>query len=190
MAEGAGHGQIVFVGMMGSGKTTVGRRVAKLLGREFIDTDARIVAESGCEVDAWFADRGEDAFRDVEERTIATLLDRDEPAVIATGGGAVVRRATRERLCTPDVAVIWLRASPEFLCSRLEHKGDHRSRPLLAGGTTAALVRLDVERRDRYAEVADVIIDIEPVMNDADKPRKALASLVVDTLGMIESVTR
>lgn len=190
MGEDAPAGHVVFVGMMGSGKTTVGRRVARHLDLEFIDTDETIVSVTGREIAEWFANRGEVAFRDAEEQVLAELLDATTPSVVATGGGAVLRAATRTRLCAPRHRVIWLRASPTFLNSRISQKAERRARPLLADDPAVALERLDEQRRDFYAEVADVIIDIEPVMTGSDKPRKAVAQLVVDTLDLLGEGSR
>lgn len=183
MADAPRPGHVVFVGMMGSGKTTVGRKVARQLGRTFVDTDEAVVSGTGRSIEDWFAAGEEVGFRDAEERVLAETLSRPEPLVVATGGGVVLREASRARLRERANTVVWLRASPAFLADRVSQKDRIAKRPLLADDAVAALERLDAERRGLYAEVADLIIDIEPTMRNAEKPRKRLASLVVDALG-------
>lgn len=179
----AGPGHVVLVGMMGSGKTTVGRRVARKLELDFVDTDEEVVTTSGRSIGDWFAEVGEDGFREAESEVLTRVLDAPVSRVVSTGGGIVVAEANRKRLSDPRHTVVWLRAGPAFLASRFDRKAERKARPLLAEDPRAALERLDVERRDRYAEVADIVIDIEPVMNDGDHPRKRLGRLIVDVLG-------
>lgn len=176
-------GHVVFVGMMGSGKSTVGRKVANRLGRDFVDTDDAVVTGSGRAITDWFAAGDEVGFRDAEERVLAEVLGRDEPVVVATGGGIVLREANRNRLRSAANTVVWLRASPAFLAGRVAQGERRTKRPLLADDPLAALERLEGERRALYAEVADLIIDIEPTMRQVEKPRKRLAALVVEALG-------
>ena len=183
MADAPRPGHVVFVGMMGSGKTTVGRRVARRLGREFVDTDEAVVSGSERSIADWFAAGDEVGFRDAEERVLAEALRQTEPLVVSTGGGVVLREASRARLRERGNTVVWLRASPAFLASRIAQKAKWEERPLLADDPVASLERLDAERRGLYAEVADLIIDIEPTMRNVEKPRKRLAALVIEALG-------
>lgn len=183
MADASRPDHVVFVGMMGSGKTTVGRRVARRLDREFVDTDDAVVSGTGRSIEDWFAAGDEVGFRDAEERVLAEVLRQPEPLVVSTGGGVVLREASRTRLRERGNTVVWLRASPAFLAGRVAQKARREQRPLLAENPAASLERLDGERRGLYAEVADLIIDIEPTMRNAEKPRKRLAALVVDALG-------
>ena len=182
MADAGLGGHVVFIGMMGAGKTTVGRKVAHRLDRPFFDTDERLEQVSGRTVADWFEVSGQDAFRDVESDVLAVLLDSDEPSVIATGGGIVVRSENRARLKNPAVTVVWLRSEPAFLANRVSQKGNRPHRPLLETDPFEVLQRLDLERRAFYGEIADVIIDIEPVHRSMDKPKKKLAALVIDAL--------
>lgn len=174
--------------MMGSGKTTVGKRVARRLDLPFVDSDDELVTTTGRDIPTWFAEDGEAAFRRVEEEVMAAICARTDPHVVATGGGAVLSPATRELLTAPGHTVIWLRASPGFLASRVTRKPDTGARPLLGDDALANLERLDAERRDLYATVADVVIDIEPVMRAGDRPRRRLADLVVETLARTGAV--
>lgn len=187
MAEVAVSSHVVFVGMMGTGKSTVGRRVAKLLELPFVDGDEALEEASGRSIPDWFAAGDEAGFRDAETRVLAQLLAAPDPTVIATGGGVVVRQENRELLRASNAMVIWLRASPTFLAHRVDQKAPRSSRPLLAADPRATLERLDLERRDAYAEVADMVIDIEPAHRNGDRPKKRLASIVLDALGLEES---
>jgi shikimate kinase len=160
----AGH--TVLVGLSGTGKTSIGRRLASAVGCNFFDTDAEIEARTGRTVREIFADDGEDAFRAIEADVMADLLRHHEPSVIAAGGGAIVTESTRALLKAPDVFVVWLTASPEFLASRTRRK-EHR--PLLDDDPLASLTRLAVERRDWYEEVADATFDVQPMHHAAPK---------------------
>jgi shikimate kinase len=175
---------VVFVGMMGTGKSTVGRRVARRLGLPFVDADEALEKVTGRSIPEWFAAGDEAGFRDAEEGVLDTLLAADEPTVIATGGGAVVREANRARLRQSPATVVWLRASPAFLAHRIDQKPDRAGRPLLADDPKATLERIEQERHDKYAEVADMVIDIEPVHRGGDRPKKRLATIVLDALGV------
>lgn len=154
---------VVLVGLMGAGKTTVGRRLAEALGAPFRDSDDEIAAAAGMDVPSIFAALGEAAFRDGEQRVIRRLLD-DPPHVLATGGGAFMNAATREAVRARAVSV-WLRADLATLVERTARKAD---RPLLRAGDPAEiLARLMAQRYPIYAE-ADIVIDSEPGgMHDA-----------------------
>jgi shikimate kinase len=165
---------VVLVGMMGSGKTTVGRRVATRLDRPFFDADVELEERSGRSVRDWFAEAGEDAFRDAESATLAALLDHPEPAVIAAGGGVVIRAENRVALREPFVVL--LDAAPAFLASRVQRKAH---RPLIDGDVDATLERLHEERGDWYREVADVVVAVEPA-HDTEHPKRALALQVTE----------
>lgn len=157
---------VVLVGLSGTGKSSVGRRIGLILGRPFRDADDEIEARSGRTVRDIFTTDGEPAFRELEAKTMEDLLLAAEPSVIAAGGGAVVTESTRKHLTQPDVFVVWLTASPEFLASRTTKK-PHR--PLLDGDPVAALARLERERAHWYAEVADVTFDVQPALRAAPK---------------------
>ncbi len=143
---------IVLVGLMGVGKSTVGRRLAKRLGLPFVDSDTAIEdAAGGASAAEVFLRYGEDNYRDGERRLVARLVD-GERRVIATGGGAFADPRTR-KLLKERAITIWLDAPIEVLAERT---GRRDTRPLLRNGDRAAtLARLDQERRPAYAE-ADI----------------------------------
>jgi shikimate kinase len=168
---------VVLVGLMGSGKTTVGRRLAARLDRHFVDADAALEEITDRTIPDIFARHGEVGFRDIEEDTFEELLEHHEPCVIAAGGGLVLRPANRSRLKRPSVTVVFLDAGPAFLASRVEGK-PHR--PLLHGDepTLDVLTRLHEERAPLYAEVADLTVPVEPFHAGEEKPKKALATRI------------
>jgi len=158
---------VVLVGLSGTGKTSVGRRVAARLDRCFVDADEEIEERTGRTVRGIFAEDGEPAFRELETEVMADLLTSTEPVVIAAGGGAIVTEATRKLLGQPEIFVVWLTATPEFLASRTTKKVH---RPLLDGDPVAALGKLLSERARWYDEVADVTYDVQPAHRSAPKP--------------------
>lgn len=158
---GSGARHVVLVGMMGAGKSTVGRRLAARLGRSFVDLDIELEQRSGRSVRAWFAESGEAAFRSAETGLLGDVLAAREPVVAAAGGGVVCRAENRARLSEPDVAVVWLDAPASFLASRLAAQGAGGDRPLLDADPRSALERLHAERGAWYAEVADVTVAVD-----------------------------
>lgn len=148
---------LVLVGLMGAGKTTVGRACAELLRRPFVDTDDLVVALAGMPVADVFARCGEPHFRELERRAVADACSSPEPLVVACGGGAVVDAENRARLRAGGT-VVWLRAPVAVLAARV---GDGDARPLLAGDSERALSRLDAMRADAYEAAAHVRVDTE-----------------------------
>jgi shikimate kinase len=145
---------IVLVGLMGVGKTTVGRRLATLLHLPFVDADHEIEEAAGCSVTEIFARFGEQAFRDGERRVIGRLLDGPR-RVLATGGGAFMDARTRAAIKRRGISV-WLKADIGLLMERVGRKGN---RPLLqTADPRATLERLAAERYPVYAE-ADLTVE-------------------------------
>lgn len=146
---------IVLVGMMGSGKTSVGRRLAKTLGWPFQDADWAIEDAAGTSITNIFAEIGEDEFRQRERQVIARVIDEQQKQVLALGGGSFVADETR-RLIKDRAISIWLDTDIDTLVKRTGRRND---RPLLSkGDPRTILTRLLEERRASYAE-ADITID-------------------------------
>jgi shikimate kinase len=154
-AEGIAPGRTVaLVGLMGAGKTTIGRRLAHALALPFVDADEAIVAAAGRSIEDIFAERGECEFRRGERQVIARLLD-GPPHVLATGGGAFIDPRTRALMKERAIS-IWLKAPIDVLMKRVS-KRDHR--PLLKEADPRAVMqRLMDERYPIYAE-ADLTIE-------------------------------
>jgi shikimate kinase len=146
---------LFLVGMMGAGKTTIGRLLARRLKRPFIDSDHEIEQRCGVSVPVIFEIEGEPGFRAREAQLIAELVER-EGIVLATGGGAVLDAGTRQRLAARGT-VVYLHAPPADLHERVRHD---KNRPLLA--TADPLARLEslyAERDPLYREIADFVVD-------------------------------
>ncbi|MGL1920588.1 MAG: shikimate kinase [Hyphomicrobiales bacterium] len=149
-----GKQSIVLIGLMGAGKTTLGRRLAKHLDLPFKDADHEIEAAAGMDVPEFFATFGEDKFRDGEEKVISRLLDSG-PQILATGGGAYMREATRNNIKEKGIS-IWLRGDLELLMDRIALR---QTRPLLqVDNPKEVMQKLIDERYPIYAQ-ADVTID-------------------------------
>jgi len=156
---------IWLIGMMGSGKSTVAPLVAAALRRRWVDADRFIEERTGCSVADLFAE-SEARFREAEADAIRVLASGE--AVVATGGGAAVAEAAE--VMGRSGVVVWLRARVETLEARVEHSS---TRPLLIEGPDS-LARIDGERRDRYLDLADVVIDTDNL------DPEAVANLVVE----------
>jgi shikimate kinase len=152
---------VVLIGMMGAGKSTIGRRMAARLRLPFVDADTEIEQAAGMSIPDIFESHGEPHFRDGEARVIARLLDNG-PAVIATGGGAFMREETRGRIRDKAVS-IWLKADAEVIMKRVRRRAD---RPLLQNADPEGTVsRLLGEREPVYA-TADLTILSRDVPHD------------------------
>jgi len=148
-----GRRSIVLVGMMGAGKSTIGRRLAGRLRLPFLDADIEIEAAAGMSIPDIFETHGEPHFRDGEARVIARLLDNG-PAVLATGGGAFMREETRNRIRDKAVS-IWLKADVDIIMRRVKGRAD---RPLLQTEDPAATVSRLLEQREPVYQSADLTI--------------------------------
>ena len=149
------HKPIFLIGMMGAGKTTIGRSLARILGREFLDLDHEIEARCGVRVAHIFDIEGEEGFRRRERAALEECSSRQD-VILATGGGAVLAAENRERLKSRGV-VVYLRATPEELYRRVARD---RSRPLLQTADPEARIReLVALREPLYEEVADLVFE-------------------------------
>ncbi|MEH2612882.1 shikimate kinase [Bradyrhizobium sp. AZCC 1693] len=157
-----GRRSVVLVGMMGAGKSTIGRRLAARLRLPFLDADVEIeTAHAGVTIPEIFATHGEPYFRDGEARVIARLLDGG-PAVIATGGGAFMREETRNRIRDKAIS-IWLKADVEIIMKRVKRRAD---RPLLQTEDPTATVSRLLEGREPIYRTADLTILSRDVPHD------------------------
>jgi shikimate kinase len=162
---------LVLVGMMGAGKTAIGRRLAERLDCPFLDADDEIETAAGCSISDIFALHGEAAFRDGERRVIKRLLDCS-PTVLATGGGAFMDTDIRQAVRDKGIS-IWLRADIETLWQRVRRR-DHR--PLLeTENPRETLERLIQDRNPTYAE-ADITVDsdVGPLCQTVDRVMDAI----------------
>jgi shikimate kinase len=162
---------IALVGLMGAGKSSIGRRLAQAVGLPFMDADSEIEAAAGASIEEIFTRDGEAVFRNGERRVIARLLDG--PAqILATGGGAFMDPSTRSLIRERAIS-LWLRADLDTLLVRV---GRRNNRPLLKNGDPrAVLTRLIDERHPVYAE-ADITVDT------VDGPPEATLARVIDAL--------
>lgn len=145
---------IVLVGLMGAGKTNIGRRLAARLNLPFFDSDSEIEAAAGETIEEIFRNRGEAVFRDGERRVIARLLAQPVH-ILATGGGAFMDRATRAIIARRGVSV-WLRADIDTLLTRVSRRSN---RPLLKEGNPRAVLEDLIARRYPIYAEADITID-------------------------------
>lgn len=146
---------MVLVGLPGSGKTTVGRQLARRLGLPFVDSDHALEQHLGCSIREYFEREGEERFRDLESEVLDTL-SREHTGVLSTGGGSVLRPVNRERLHARG-QVFYLRAAPEEVFRRLRHD---RNRPLLQVADPQKRLRELFEKRDAlYRETAHYVIE-------------------------------
>lgn len=145
---------VVLVGMMGAGKTTIGRRLAPRLGLRFFDADEEIQKAAGMSVADLFTAHGEASFRAGEAQVIARML-QGPPHVLATGGGAVLDSGTRARIKESAVSV-WIRADVDTLVKRATRRN---TRPLLREGDPQATLSRLLEARSQFYAQADIIVD-------------------------------
>ena len=160
-----GRRSIVLVGMMGAGKSSVGRRLAGRLGIDFVDADTEIESAAGMSIPEIFAKHGEGYFRSGEARVIARLLDHG-PRVLATGGGSIMNQATRDLIQIKGISV-WLKADLEVLLKRTKRRND---RPLVE-----QIKDLLPQREPVYA-LSDIIVQ------SRDEPHDSIVEEVVAKL--------
>ena len=162
---------LILVGLMGAGKTCIGRELANRLGLPFVDADIEIETAAGCSIDDIFKLYGEAEFRAGERRVIARLLN-GPVHILATGGGAFLDDKTREHIREKGIS-IWLRASLDLLVSRVSRRNN---RPLLKGGDQREILERLIEERYPIYEQADIVVDSdrEPPEITADRVLREL----------------
>lgn len=163
---------VVLVGLMGAGKSAVGRRLAARLGLPFVDADTEIEAAAGCSIEEIFQRDGEAAFRQGERRIIARLLGERPVHVLATGGGAFMDAETRLVVRAQAVSV-WLRADLEMLLHRTARRSN---RPLLKQGDPREILQRLIDLRYPVYAEADIIVDSD------ERPPEQTAERVVAAL--------
>ncbi|MFL6811558.1 MAG: shikimate kinase [Bradyrhizobium canariense] len=161
IAAALGARCIVLIGMMGAGKSTIGRRMAARLKLTFVDADSEIETAAGMSIPDIFETHGEPHFRDGEARVIARLLDNG-PAVIATGGGSFMREETRERIRDKAVS-IWLKADADVIMRRVRRRSD---RPLLQTADPEGTVERLLGEREPVYQSADIMVLSREVPHD------------------------
>jgi shikimate kinase len=172
--DSIGRRSIVFVGLMGAGKTAIGRKVAQALRLPFIDSDHEIEAVSRMTIPDLFERYGETEFRALEERVVGRLLENG-PQVVSTGGGAYMNERTREAIAANGLSV-WLKADLDTLMTRVAKK---QNRPLLkTADPRAVMQRLMAERHPIYA-LADLTV------NTRDDRREVIAAEVIQALAAL-----
>lgn len=147
---------IILIGLTGSGKTTVGRRLSKQLECPFVDTDDVVSETTGLALREIFQHEGEPAFRALESCALQEILADDTPKVIAAAGGVVLAEQNRRSIQESNSHVVWLDAEPKNLLKRISF-GSHR--PLLDDNPVATLMAMSTERRGLYADLADLRVD-------------------------------
>jgi shikimate kinase len=178
-----GARSVVLVGMMGAGKSTIGRRLAARLGLPFFDADVEIEAAAGMSIPDIFETRGEPDFREGEARVIARLIDSG-PAVIAPGGGALMRKETRDRIRDKAVS-IWLKADVDIIMRRVKRRSD---RPLLRTADPEATVGRLLSEREPIYQQADLTVWSRDVPHDkiVDECVEALHRRLCDEGGRMD----
>ena len=175
---------IVLVGLMGAGKSSIGRRLAQRLGLAFVDADHEIEQAAGCSIEDMFQRHGEAYFRDGERRVIARLLDR--PAhVLATGGGAFIDPQTRAAIAAKGISV-WLRADLDLL---LERTARRNNRPLLKKGEPRDILQKLINERYPIYALADVCVDSVsgPAEETVDRVLSSLADRLAGPAAAVSS---
>ncbi|MGB0571655.1 MAG: shikimate kinase [Alphaproteobacteria bacterium] len=176
-APGGGR-SIVMIGLMGAGKSSIGRRLATRLDLPFFDADTEIEAAAGCTIAEFFERHGEAEFRDGERRVIARLLE-NEPKVLATGGGAFMDEETRAAIAQTGISV-WLRADLDTLVRRTSRRAE---RPLLNTGDPARTLESLMETRHPVYALADIVVQSN------DGPPDETVERVVEALAAFNNRT-
>ncbi|MCB1483780.1 MAG: shikimate kinase [Hyphomicrobiaceae bacterium] len=166
-----GSRSIVLVGLMGCGKSSIGKRLAARLGLPFIDADEEIETVAAKSISEIFADHGEDFFRDRERKVICRLLTQG-PQVLATGGGAYMHPETRKAISASGISV-WLKAE---LCVLMRRVSKRDTRPLLKTPNPEATMRKLMDARYPVYALADIVVE------SRDEPHELIVTELIDKL--------
>ena len=165
---------LVFVGLMGAGKSAIGRRVAARLNLPFLDADKEMETAAGMTIVDIFAEHGEAYFRDGEEKVIGRLLTTG-PSVLATGGGAFMSELTRENIAKAGLS-LWLKADIDLLMERVSRR-DHR--PLLKADDPRGVLLDLMKKRDPFYAQADLTVE------SRDVPHEDIVNEIIDELAQL-----
>jgi len=169
---------LVFVGLMGAGKTSIGRLVADKLKLEFVDSDDVVIEKEGCSIAELFDTKGEEHFRDIERQTIIELSQQAELKIISTGGGAFMNDQTREAI-KDNAYSIFLKADIDVLLARV---GDGVGRPLFEGRKAEDVLQELIKERYPTYQQADISVPTynEPIEETLNRVLEALYSQLVN----------
>lgn len=173
---------IVLTGMMGSGKTTIGSRLADKLKIYFIDSDREIEDCEKMSINKIFDLKGENYFRKIEKQTIQEIINRDEPMVLSLGGGAFIDQETRKLIKNKTIS-IWLKANLETILNRVSGKNN---RPLLRGKDRRLVIHDLIKKRYPIYEESDIHFNINDYEN-YDKKNEDISLIVDEIIKNIES---
>jgi shikimate kinase len=173
MLAALGTRSLVLVGMMGAGKSSIGRKLAQRLNLPFVDADTEVERAAGMSISEIFAKHGEPYFRAGEARVIARLLDSG-PQVLATGGGAFMHPQSREAIRAKGVSV-WLKAEFDVLMKRIKRRND---RPMLHTDDPAETLRLLIQERDPVYAEADVTV------HSRDVPHETIIAEIISAVAL------
>ncbi|MDX6266279.1 MAG: shikimate kinase [Frankiales bacterium] len=165
--------KLLLVGMMGSGKSSVGAALSTKLGWPYLDNDVLLERTAGASARALLDNQGEVALRQAESQVLTLLLGMPGPVIGSVAAGVVLDEKDRLRLVQSPAHVVWLRASPQALVRRVNGS----DRPWLGEDPAAVLRRLGAERNGFFAEVADQVVDVDVI------PVGAIAKAIIETLG-------
>lgn len=166
-------GNIVLIGFMGSGKSSVGKRLSYKLRRPFVDSDQLITDKEGCSISQIFSEKGEEVFRDIETECIRTLTENKSRFIFSTGGGVPLRKENRG-LLRKIGTVVYLKTTPETIYDRIK---DDTTRPLLQSADPQMKIReMMNERNGIYEETADITVSTD------DKTCREIADEIVEAV--------
>jgi shikimate kinase len=150
--------KVLLIGLMGTGKTTVGRLLAARVAARYLDNDELVLIAAGSALEDLRKKEGEAGLRAAESEALTEALDIPAPVVAGVAAGVVLNAGDRARLQATDATVVWLRARPETLARRVAGGGD---RPWLRPDPLAAFERMALERYDQYEQISDLIVDVD-----------------------------